>query len=135
MLRLLKTGVVTRKGKTKGSRLALPDAAGIFSRLPGRAFPRHSIRSGLRPASQPGPPGCRRTSVSSRQPGLIPSRATEIKDPFDTSLFLLTTTSCLQAFRDGNKRMGRLLSNVPLPEAGMPPLSLVDIGMHAAISG
>ena len=65
----------------------------------------------------------------------ILSRAAEIDDPFETSFFLLTATSYLQAFGDGNKRMGRLLSNVPLLVAGMPPLSFVGIDRDAYILG
>lgn len=35
--------------------------------------------------------------------------------------------SYLQAFGEGNKRMGRLLSNEPLLRTGIPPLSFIGI--------
>ena len=63
------------------------------------------------------------------------SHAAEIEDPFEASFFLLAATSYLQAFGDGNKRMGRLLSNVPLLGAKKPPLSFVDIDRTAYILG
>lgn len=67
--------------------------------------------------------------------GQVLSLAAAIKDPFEASFFLLAAMSYLQAFGDGNKRMGRLLSNVPLLRAGKPPLSFVGIDRNAYILG
>jgi len=67
--------------------------------------------------------------------GLVMFRAQEIEDPFEASFFTLAATSYLQAFGDGNKRMGRLLSSAPLLEAGLPPISFVDIDMDGYILG
>jgi len=90
----------------------------------------HSVRistSSYQPSTDP-------AELTSQQ-ALIMSRAREIEDPFEASFFLLAATSYLQAFGDGNKRMGRLLSNAPLLEAGMPPLSFVDIDANGYILG
>ncbi len=70
-----------------------------------------------------------------RQQAMILACATAIKDPFESSFFLLAAISYLQAFGDGNKRMGRLLSNAPLLAAGMPPLSFMEIDRDAYILG
>ena len=90
----------------------------------------HSVRistSSYRPSTDP--------AELSVQQSLIMTRAAEINDPLEASFFLLAATSYLQAFGDGNKRMGRLLSNIPLLEAGMPPLSFVDIDRNGYILG
>ena len=63
------------------------------------------------------------------------SNAAEIQDPFEASFFLLASCSYLQAYVDGNKRMGRLLCNAPLLEAGKPPISFVDIERDSYILG
>ena len=57
------------------------------------------------------------------------------KDPFEASFLLLAGLSYLQAFWDGNKRMGRLLSNEPLLRAGLPPLSFIGIDKTPYILG
>ena len=74
------------------------------------------------------------TEISGQQE-MIMTRAAEIINPFEASFFLLASTSYLQAFRDGNKRMGRLLSNAPLLKSGMPPLSFVNIDRTKYILG
>lgn len=63
------------------------------------------------------------------------SNAAEIQDPFEAAFFLLASCSYLQAYVDGNKRMGRLLCNPPLLEAGKPPISFVDIERDSYILG
>jgi Fic family protein len=57
------------------------------------------------------------------------------KDPFEASFVLLTGLSYLQSFGDGNKRMGRMLSNEPLLRAGLPPLSFIGIDKTPYILG
>jgi len=57
----------------------------------------------------------------------IVSKAVEIEDPFEQSLFLMVTISYLQYFVDVNKRTGRLMANVPLLKAGMAPLSFLNV--------
>lgn len=57
---------------------------------------------------------------------LILDRATQIKDPIQSSFYLFTRLPYLQPFRDGNKRTSRAMCNVPLMQAGLPPISFVD---------
>ncbi len=57
----------------------------------------------------------------------IAAKATEIIDPFEQSLFLMTMISYLQYFVDVNKRTGRLMANVPLLKAGLSPLSFLNV--------
>jgi hypothetical protein len=66
--------------------------------------------------------------------GLL-SKAGQVEDPFEASFLLLAGLSYLQAFGDGNKRMGRLLSNEPLLRAGLPPLSFIGIDKTPYILG
>lgn len=58
-------------------------------------------------------------------------KANMAKDPFEASFALLAGTSYLQAFIDGNKRTGRLLCNIPLLKAGLPPISFVGVDRQA----
>lgn len=51
-----------------------------------------------------------------------------ISNPVQASFYLLTRIAYLQPFRDGNKRTSRAMCNVPLVQAGMPPISFVDFG-------
>jgi Fic family protein len=44
----------------------------------------------------------------------IAFQAGKIEEPFERSFFLLAQLAYLQAFRDGNKRTARLISNIPL---------------------
>ncbi len=57
----------------------------------------------------------------------IVTKADAIEDPFEQSLFLMTTISYLQYFVDVNKRTGRLMANVPLLKAGLAPLSFMSV--------
>ena len=47
---------------------------------------------------------------------------------FEASFALLVGTAYLQPFIDGNKRTGRLLCNIPLLKAGLPPISFLGVG-------
>lgn len=63
------------------------------------------------------------------------AKARSTRDPFEASFLLVAGLPYLQAFGDGNKRMGRLLCNVPLLAAGLPPLSFLGVDQTAYISG
>ena len=67
--------------------------------------------------------------------GDLLSKARQVENPFEASFLLLAGISYLQAFRDGNKRMGRLLSNEPLLRAGLPPLTFIGIDRTPYILG
>ncbi|MBY3433690.1 hypothetical protein HFN89_05955 [Rhizobium laguerreae] len=56
------------------------------------------------------------------------SKASKTKDPYEASFALLAGIAYLQPFIDGNKRTARLLSNIPLLKAGLPPISFIGIG-------
>lgn len=60
--------------------------------------------------------------------GRILQNAREIADPVDGAFYLLTRIPYLQPFKDGNKRTSRALCNIPLLNAGLPPISFVDFG-------
>ncbi|RRH94497.1 hypothetical protein EH240_26885 [Mesorhizobium tamadayense] len=62
-------------------------------------------------------------------------KAEQVEDPFEASFLLLTGFSYLQAYIDGNKRMGRLMANVPLLWQGLPPISFMGIDRSAYLSG
>lgn len=67
--------------------------------------------------------------------GEIAWKAEQINDPMEASFFLLASLSYLQAFEDGNKRTSRLMCNLPLLRAALPPMSFVDIDKEDYISG
>ena len=67
--------------------------------------------------------------------GLLLWKAEQTTNPFEASFLLLVGLSYLQAFADGNKRMGRILSNVPLLAQGKPPLSFIGIDRSSYLSG
>jgi len=52
----------------------------------------------------------------------------KIVDPLQSAFYLLTRLPYLQPFADGNKRTSRVMCNVPLLAAGMPPISFADFG-------
>lgn len=54
--------------------------------------------------------------------------AQAIDNPVQAAFYLLTRIAYLQPFKDGNKRTSRAMCNVPLVQAGMPPISFVDFG-------
>ncbi|OJX77432.1 Fic family protein [Magnetospirillum sp. 64-120] len=65
----------------------------------------------------------------------IALKAAEIRDPFEQSLFLMAFISYLQAFRDVNKRTGRLACNIPLLKNGLAPLSFMDVDKRKYVKG
>jgi Fic family protein len=50
----------------------------------------------------------------------------EIENPIQSAFYLLTRLPYLQPFADANKRTSRVMCNVPLLKAGLPPISFVD---------
>jgi hypothetical protein len=58
---------------------------------------------------------------------IIIEKGSQIRDPFEQSLFLMTMISYLQFFEDVNKRTGRLICNIPLLKAGLAPLSFMSV--------
>lgn len=58
---------------------------------------------------------------------LILDKAKEIRNPIEASFFLWVNIAYLQPFIDGNKRLSRLVSNIPLMLYNHAPLSFLDI--------
>lgn len=53
-------------------------------------------------------------------------KAELIRDPYEASFFLLLHVSYLQAFLDGNKRLARIVANIPLLNASVTPISWIS---------
>ncbi|MDP2751828.1 MAG: Fic family protein [Rhodocyclaceae bacterium] len=54
------------------------------------------------------------------------ARSADINDPIQAAFYLMTRLPYLQPFQNGNKRTARAICNVPLLQAGLPPISFVD---------
>ena len=61
--------------------------------------------------------------------------ATEIRDPFEQSFFLLVHLPYLQPFIDGNKRTARLAANIPFIRQNCRPITFMDIPAQAFTDG
>lgn len=66
---------------------------------------------------------------------LIAKKASQIKDPFEAAFFLMVQIPYLQAFEDVNKRVSRLVGNIPLIKSNLCPLSFVDVPTEAYVKG
>jgi Fic family protein len=62
-------------------------------------------------------------------------QAERVENPFEASFLLLTGIPYLQPFEDGNKRTGRLMCNVPLLKAGLPPMSFIAVDKADYLAG
>jgi Fic family protein len=56
-------------------------------------------------------------------------------EPYNRSLMLMTGISYVQAFADCNKRTGRVMANLPLLQASLPPLSFITVDKEAYTRG
>lgn len=54
---------------------------------------------------------------------------------YNRSLMLMTGVAYVQAFTDCNKRTGRVMANLPLLQASLPPLSFVTVDKEAYTRG
>lgn len=61
--------------------------------------------------------------------------ANDEPDPFNRSLMLMTGVAYVQAFADCNKRTGRVIANLPLLQASLPPLSFMTVDKEAYARG
>lgn len=62
-------------------------------------------------------------------------KADAIDDPFEQAFFALVHLPYLQPFLDVNKRVSRLVGNLPLIRANLCPLSFVDVPTKAYVNG
>lgn len=58
-------------------------------------------------------------------------KATQIRDPFEQSFFMMVHLPYLQPFADINKRTSRLAANLPLFRANLCPLTFLDVPEQA----
>lgn len=54
-------------------------------------------------------------------------KAGKIKDPFEQAFFAMVHLPYLQPFEDVNKRVSRLVANIPFIRLNLCPLSFVDV--------
>jgi fido (protein-threonine AMPylation protein) len=66
---------------------------------------------------------------------LIIAKAVAVEDPFEQALFVMVHIPYLQPFEDVNKRVSRLVANIPLIKNNLCPLSFVDVPERAYIAG
>ncbi len=65
----------------------------------------------------------------------IVDTANAIKNPFEQAFFLMVHLPYLQPFEDVNKRVSRLVANIPLVRENLCPLSFVDVQESVYING
>jgi hypothetical protein len=58
-----------------------------------------------------------------------------VENPYEAAFFLLAGISYLQAFEDGNKRVGRLACNIPLLSNSLPPISFTTMRASDYVAG
>lgn len=58
---------------------------------------------------------------------LLLAKASQIRDPFEQSFFMMVHLPYLQPFADINKRTSRLAANLPLFRANLCPLTFLDV--------
>ncbi len=61
--------------------------------------------------------------------------AKAIKDPFEQAFFLMVHLPYLQPFEDVNKRVSRLVANIPLIRLNLAPLSFMNVPRKTYING
>lgn len=57
---------------------------------------------------------------------VILANAKNIGNPIQSAFYIMTRIPYLQPFNDGNKRTSRVVCNIPLLNAGLPPISFAD---------
>ncbi|MBA3603210.1 MAG: Fic family protein [Parachlamydiaceae bacterium] len=65
----------------------------------------------------------------------IVDKASKIRDPFEQAFFLMVHLPYLQPFEDVNKRVSRLVANIPLILLNLSPLSFVDVPVQIYVQG
>jgi hypothetical protein len=65
--------------------------------------------------------------------GIVVQMAAEIIDPFEQAFFLMVHLPYLQPFEDVNKRVSRLVANMPLIRHNLSPLSFLDVPQAAYV--
>ena len=94
--------------------MANPEAAGRLRRAPARI-----AGSVYTPSAEP-------VQIEAGFERLL-ATASEIKDPFEQSFFVLAQIAYLQPFDDANKRVARLAANMPLIKANLAPMTFEGV--------
>ncbi len=94
--------------------LANPEAAGRLRRAPARI------------AGSVYTPPAESVQIEAGFERLL-AAASEIKDPFEQSFFVLVQIAYLQPFDDANSRVARLAANIPLIKANLAPLTFEGV--------
>ncbi len=63
------------------------------------------------------------------------AKAAAIEDPFEQAFFVMVQLPYLQPFDDVNKRVSRLVANIPLIRNNLAPISFVDVPNNIYIQG
>jgi Fic family protein len=64
---------------------------------------------------------------------IVLQMAVEIHDPFEQAFFLMVHLPYLQPFEDVNKRVSRLVANIPFIRHNLCPLSFIDVPQQAYV--
>ena len=62
-------------------------------------------------------------------------KAAAIEDPFEQAFFTMAHVPYLQPFADVNKRVSRIVANIPLMQRNLCPLSFVDVSQQDYVAG
>jgi Fic/DOC family protein len=63
------------------------------------------------------------------------AKAAAIEDPFEQTFFVMVQLPYLQPFDDVNKRVSRLVANIPLVRSNLAPISFTDVPNDAYVQG
>ena len=66
---------------------------------------------------------------------LMLAEVNAVQDPWSRALMLAVGIAYIQPFMDCNKRTGRVMANLPLLQAGLPPVSFVTMDKVGYITG
>jgi Fic family protein len=64
---------------------------------------------------------------------IVLQMAVEVNDPFEQAFFLMVHLPYLQPFEDVNKRVSRLVANIPFIRHNLCPLSFIDVPQQAYV--
>ncbi len=63
------------------------------------------------------------------------AKATAIEDPFEQAFFVMVQLPYLQPYDDVNKRVSRLVANIPLVRRNLAPISFTDVPNDVYVQG
>jgi len=66
---------------------------------------------------------------------MVLTKAAVIEDPFEQAFFAMVHVPYLQPFADVNKRVSRIVANIPLMQRNLCPLSFVDVSQQDYVAG